>query len=217
MAATYTLANAITEICNKVGDYDEYKFGANDPDQHYRAKKLFWEAVYDILSPSEILKEKYPLIYAYATGITPDDIFGLCTSEAIAIASGIITLTALTGDFYRLLYPNDLLKSVFTDPNVTGSCQLLLKLATTQILAGMKGSENVPAHVLYIYEENQIIKVMPKATTTKLTVLYITQPDNTIATTATLHTIYSPKFIKTAEQLATLYLKEEIVTEQVEG
>ena len=212
MAYEYTLAEAVTQICATVKDYSEIRFGANDPKSYFRAKHLFWQAMIDLISPSEILKEANPQFYAYAVGLTLDDMQGLCSLSNSEITAGVIDISALT-DFYRLLYPDDLLRSIYNDPTISGACTGYIEEIDANIMNAMMGVETaIPTNRVYFFKEKQSIKFVPSDTTGKITILYIKHPDHTVATDTELHTIYSLKLIKTAEQLAALYLNAEIIS-----
>jgi hypothetical protein len=201
MAAAYTLANAVTQICAKVKDYDERRYGVNDSKSYFRAKHLFWEAVNKLISPTEEMKRAYPDLYAYAVNLDPKDIFGLVKSTTEAFASGKITLTDITGFMKLLRYFNY---------KTTSGIAKKVRYVSPEKFNGMAGAEIYPDNTIYITEFGNVLYVTPEAETGKLTIAYIETPDNQLATATSLLATFSLSFITNAVKLAGILLKEEI-------
>lgn len=206
MAVAYLLSTAITEICAKQKDYDEQRYGANDSKAYGRAQKLFWEAVNMLISPTPQLQTDYPEFYNFALGVMENHIFGLIASADTAIASGIITLTSLA-DFMKILVRNG--KWVYYNTiGATGNEKYLRRVPVEKI-ASMAKASIVPDNTLYVAEVGNILKFFPTADTGKITVEYIKTPDNSLATSASLLTLFSMPFILKAVQLASQLLEYE--------
>ncbi len=200
MAATYLLSTAITEICAKQKDYAEQRYGANDPKTYKRAQKLFWEAVLMLISPSSELKTNYPNFYNFALTMGNNHIFGLITKADTAIASGILTLTALAGFMKLIKYYNTI--------GGTGNKKYLRKVPIEKI-SSMAQAEIIPDNILYVAETGNILNFYPAAETDKITVEYIKTPDNELAAATSLLTLFSMAFIVKAVELASQILEYE--------
>ena len=200
MSATYTLANAVTEICHKVGDHDELLYGAYEPNGYNRAKKLFWEAVNMIIEPDQ-LKASFPSLYDYAINLPENDIYGLIGIATRSIdSSGEVDLADLT-QFMKLIEWNN-------NPGTTGNAKYIRKIPMSKI--GNMGTKTVvPDDVLYAAEEKTILRFYPTDSDDRLRVKYIKTPDNNTETTTSLLLTVTTTFILKAVDLASNLLEKE--------
>jgi len=200
MAATYTLANAVTEICAKQKDYAEQRFGANDTKTYYRARKLFWEAVNMIIEPDQ-LKASFPSLYDYAINLPENDIYGLIGIATRSIdSSGEVDLADLT-QFMKLIEWNN-------NPGTTGNAKYIRKIPMSKI--GNMGTKTVvPDDVLYAAEEKTILRFYPTDSDDQIRVKYIKTPDNNTETTTSLLLTFTMTFILKAVDLASNLLEKE--------
>ena len=200
MALSYTLAEAVTEICAKVKDYGEVRYGANDPKSYFRAKKLFWEAVLMLTKPNKAMEIQFPQFYEFAQNVSREDLHGLIATETKAFASGIITLTTLT-NFMEFIEFN----------NYTGEHNITknIRIVSPKKFNGMAKTAMYPPNTVYITRIGNIIKVTPSSETGSLDITYIKTPDNSLATTTSMLTLFSLSFATMASRLAAELLKIE--------
>lgn len=209
MAASYLLSAAVTEICAKQKDYNEQRYGVNDSKGYDRAQILFWEAVNTLICPTDQLKTDYPEFYNFTVNLPGHHIHGLIITVDEAIEDGEIDLMDLT-DFMKLVKyinaPN--ISPDRTGPTITGN-KLYLRKISMEKISNMGTKIIVPDNILYVAEEDTLLKFYPLTADDNIRITYIKTPDNNMDTDQSLLEYFSMSFIVKAVALASQLLEYE--------